>query len=146
MDESKVFDASSKLETNCSEDKQGNEHYTEPEDSDEMFHQEASDCETGKSEDEEFDNSSNTSYFFKMRKMMLKSMVSLAVTVRVAFLAINFSVWGIQLPFAEGQRLSQIGSHAMFNGNFLHLDGPVGFPISAKKLDSYQELRLLLED
>ena len=115
MNESKGFDASSTLETNRSEDKQGDEHDTEPEDSDKMFHQE-SEGETGKSEDEEFDNSSNTSYFFKMRKMMFKSMVSLAVGV--AFLAILFSVWGIQLPFAEGQRLSQIGSHAMFNRNF----------------------------
>ena len=115
MNESKGFDASSTLETNRSEDKQGDEHDTEPEDSDKMFHQE-SEGETGKSEDEEFDNSSNTSYFFKMRKMMFKSMVSLAVGV--AFLAILFSVWGIQLPFAEGQRLSQIGSHAMFNRKF----------------------------
>ena len=60
MDESKLSDGSSKLETNSSEERQGDEHYTEPEDSDKMFHQETSDCKTDKSKDEEFENYSNT--------------------------------------------------------------------------------------
>ena len=47
---------------------------------------------------------------------MFKSMISLAVGV--AFLAILFSVWGIQLPFADGQKVSHVGSQAVFQRRF----------------------------
>ena len=105
----------SKIEIDCSGDQKGDEHYSEPEDSDKMFHHETSENH-GEANDEELDNSSKTSFFFKMRKVMFKSMVSLAVGV--AFLAILFSVWGVQFPFAEGQKMSHIGNHAVFNRKF----------------------------
>ena len=86
--------ASSKIKTDTSQgEEEGREIHCEKT---EKMSQEAANESQESAGQAEFKESARTSYFSKMRKVMFKSMISLAVGV--AFIAIIFSVWGIQLP------------------------------------------------